>query len=147
MKKIPLSTIQKIYRAAISPSLANNESVVWWREMASEILHVIAAPTDATAGEIISWWHPDWSLINAHQLRLRRGCEKPHGRMLSSSTLSQVRPPRSEAADAGSVAALTQAVARFLPAHGSLCFHTSVRRRSRHRSHLEPLSEQPMTAP
>ena len=64
MKQIPLAAIKEIYRTAINADVSNEESVVWWEEVAIEIRHVIAAPTDAAAANIIVWWHADWSMIS-----------------------------------------------------------------------------------
>ncbi|HGN1515725.1 MULTISPECIES: hypothetical protein [Pseudomonas] len=69
MSELPLEQVKAVYRAAIDPDVKNTEGASWWQAVAAEVRAVISAPTAKAAGEIITWWHREWSAVGDHPTR------------------------------------------------------------------------------
>ena len=65
MKELTLSGVKAVYREAIDPAAPNAEWASWWAAVATEAHTVVSAPTEKAAGEIIAWWHREWSVVEA----------------------------------------------------------------------------------
>ncbi|MCS6496806.1 hypothetical protein NX905_21410 [Burkholderia thailandensis] len=61
---ISLNAAKAIYRDAIDPRASDGEGAAWWDEVADEVRDVVATRTIDIAGELIAWWHNDWTCIN-----------------------------------------------------------------------------------
>lgn len=69
MPELSLEQVKAIYRAAIDPDVKDAEGSSWWQAVAAEVQAVISAPTAKAAGEVIAWWHREWSAVGDHPTR------------------------------------------------------------------------------
>ncbi|WP_017519998.1 hypothetical protein ACQCLI_32180 (plasmid) [Pseudomonas nitroreducens] len=69
MPELTLEQVKAIYRAAIDPDVKDTEGSSWWQAVTAEVQAVTSAPTAKAAGEIIAWWHREWSAVGDHPTR------------------------------------------------------------------------------
>lgn len=77
---ITLNEAKAIYRAAVDPAAGDGEGETWWTAVATELAAVIRANSVATAGQVIAWWHHDWTAVGdsprAAARRIRRAARQ-----------------------------------------------------------------------
>jgi hypothetical protein len=55
--QLTLDQAMLIYQCAIDKTAGVGEATAWWAEVQAELEAVIAAPTAATAANVVAWWH------------------------------------------------------------------------------------------
>lgn len=61
--QITLSQVKEICRAAIDPTVHDDEGKIGGRRVPREVATVIGSDSVATAAEVIAWWHHGWSVV------------------------------------------------------------------------------------
>lgn len=61
---IPLELVQAIYQEAVEKTCPVANGHDWWLQVQQEVTDVGAAKSNREAGEIIDWWHRNWTPFN-----------------------------------------------------------------------------------
>jgi hypothetical protein len=74
----------QIYQSAVDPTMGAEQGAQWWADVSAELDAVIAAPDNAAAAGIITWWHHDWSMVGQTPKRVAGRIRRQAERMLNS---------------------------------------------------------------
>jgi len=81
--QLTLDQAMTIYHRAIDKTAGAGEGEDWWLGVKSEMEAVIAAPTKASAADVIEWWHRVWNDVGDTPVRAAGRIRTQAARVLS----------------------------------------------------------------